>query len=65
MGANINSNVFLGTYSDVSVGAQVMLDIHIGAHSMLGAQTLAMHDIPDGEIYIGVPARFYKLMKMN
>lgn len=41
MGANINSNVFLGTYSDVSVGAQVMLDIHIGAHSMLGAQALA------------------------
>lgn len=33
--------------------------------SMLGAQALAMHDIPDGEIHIGVPARFYKLMKMN
>ena len=65
MGANINSNVFLGTYSDVSVGAQVMLDIHIGAHSMLGAQALAMHDIPDGEIHIGVLERFYKLMKMN
>lgn len=65
MGANINSNVRLGTCSDVSVGAQVMLDIHIGAHSMLGAQALDMHDIPDGEIHIGVPARFLKLMKKN
>ena len=63
MGANINSNAKLGIGAYISVGAQVMLNKSVGAYSMLGAQSLAMSDIPEGEIYVGVPARFIK--KMN
>lgn len=62
MGANVNSHVELCLCSDVSVGAQVMLNKRVGACSMVGAQALAMHDIPEGEIHIGTPARFLKKM---
>lgn len=65
MGANVNSHVHLGLCSDVSVGAQVMLHKNIGAYSMVGAQALAMHDIPEGEIHVGTPARFMKKMKID
>lgn len=34
--------------------------IKIGDCAMLGAASLATHDIPDGEIYVGSPARFLK-----
>lgn len=29
---------------------------------MLGAKALVMQDIPDGEIQVGIPARFLKYM---
>lgn len=65
MGANVNSHVRLGLCSDISVDAQIMLNKSIGNYSMVGAQALAMHDIPEGEIHIGSPARFLKYMSKD
>lgn len=65
MGACINSHVKLGLCSDVSVASQVMLNTNIGDYSMLGAAALATHDIPSGEIHIGIPARFHRFMRKD
>ena len=63
MGSTVVSCVSIGNCSDVAVGATVLAHSAIGNYSMLGAASLLSHKIPDGEIWIGSPARFLK--KMN
>jgi len=62
MGSIIVSCVNIGYCSDVAVGATVLAHTNIGDFAMISAGGLATHDIPDGEIWAGCPARFMKTM---
>lgn len=62
MGSIIGSFTKIGTCSDVSLGSIVLEHKIIGNFAMLGAGSLATHDIPDYEIHVGSPAKFLKRM---
>ena len=40
----------------VGAGAQVLGDITIGAHSVIGANAVVVHDVPANAIAVGIPA---------
>ena len=60
MGAIIVSCVELGYCSNVAVGATVLAHCKIGDYAILGASSLATHDIPAKEIHVGSPAKYLK-----
>lgn len=62
MGSTIVSFVQIGYCADVAVGSIVLAYTNLGAYSMLGAGGLGTRDIPEGEIWAGIPARFLKMM---
>ena len=53
----------MGLCCDIAVGSTILAYKKIGNYAMLGAASLATHDIPDYEIHIGSPAKFLKRMK--
>lgn len=63
MGATIVSCVDIGYCSDVAVSSTILANNKIGDYAMLGASSLATHDIPDYEIHVGTPAKFLKRMR--
>ncbi len=65
MGATIVSCANIGLCSDVAVNATVLAHINIGDYAMLGAASLATQNIPDGEIWVGIPAKYLKKMDMK
>lgn len=62
MGSIIVSCVNIGYCADVAVGATVLAHTSIGDFAMLSAAGLATHNIPNGEIWAGCPAKFLKNM---
>lgn len=48
--------------NNVSIGSSVtvMCGVTIGESSIVGAGSLVLKDVPDGEIWLGQPARFIK-----
>lgn len=60
MGSTIVSCVNIGECADVAVSATALAHTNIGNYAMLAASALATHNIPDGEIWSGVPAKFLK-----
>src|SRR5690242_3369708 len=44
---------------DAAISSDTMLvaPVHIGAGAMTGAGSVVTHDIPSGEVWVGVPAR--------
>ena len=65
MGSITGSYVQLGICSDVASGANVLNNIVIGDYAMAGASSLITHNIPNNEIHVGVPARFFKRINDN
>lgn len=65
MGSITGSFSQIGLCSDVATGANVSSFIKIGDYAMAGASSLVTHDIPNGEIHIGVPAKLYKRTKTD
>lgn len=65
MGSTIVSCVNIGYCSDVAVASTVLAHSSIGDYAMLGAQSLATHDIPYGEIWVGSPAKYLKTMRFD
>ena len=57
-----NSCVDIGYCSDVAIGSSVLANTKIGNYAMLGSANLVTPNIPDGEIWVGNPARFLKPM---
>lgn len=53
----------MGLCSDLAVGSTLLAHKTIGNFAMLGAASLATHDIPDLEIHVGCPATFLKHIK--
>lgn len=62
MGSIVVSCVNIGRCADVAVNAVVLANTNIGDYAMLGASGLTKHDIPEGEIWVGNPAKFLKKM---
>lgn len=48
--------------SDLAVGATIIAYKIVGKYSMVAANSLGTHDIPEGEIWAGIPAKFMKKM---
>ncbi len=47
----------LGDYVFVGAGARVLGDIYVGDHAKIGANAVAIHDVPAGATVVGVPGR--------
>lgn len=60
MGSITGSFTKIGTCSDIAIGSVTLEKLNIGSYSMLGAHSLLTHDIPDGKIYVGNPATYFK-----
>jgi sugar O-acyltransferase (sialic acid O-acetyltransferase NeuD family) len=56
-GATLGGNVRVGTGSMVGLGANIVHGRAIGAHSVVGAGSTVVDDIPDNVVAFGVPAR--------
>lgn len=63
MGATVGSFAKIGVCSDVALASSVLEYLEIGDFAMLGAASLATHNIPNGQIYVGSPATFLKPVK--
>lgn len=63
----ILEKVVIGEGSDIGVNACIMPGVKIGKGVQIGAGAVVTHDVPDYEIWAGVPAKFLKkrLKKKN
>ena len=41
-------------------GVKIMAGVHIGEHSVIGANAVVTHDIPPYSVVVGVPAKVIK-----
>ena len=64
MGATVVSHSTIGQCADIAVGATMLAHTSIGNYAMLGAASLLTHHIPEGEIWVGSPARKLKNQNM-
>lgn len=49
--------VTVGYGADIGMNASILPGVHIGAHSIVGAGAVVIHDVPEYAIVAGVPAR--------
>jgi sugar O-acyltransferase (sialic acid O-acetyltransferase NeuD family) len=55
--ATTGGKVTIGGFSAVSLGASIIQGVRIGEHSVLGAGSLAVDDIPHHSVAYGTPAK--------
>lgn len=48
--------------SDLAVGATIIAYKKVGKYSMIAANAIGTRDVPEGEIWAGIPAKFLKKM---
>ena len=58
-------NVKIGKFSAISLGANIMHNIEIGEHSVVGAGSLVNENINDLSVCYGVPAKFIRSRKIG
>jgi acetyltransferase-like isoleucine patch superfamily enzyme len=56
-GANISGNVTLGFASSIGTGASVREKCKVGVEAVLGMGAALTKNLPDGETWVGVPAK--------
>jgi sugar O-acyltransferase (sialic acid O-acetyltransferase NeuD family) len=59
-GATVGADVMIGARALIGLGASVMSGRRIGADTIIGAGAVVVHDIPDGVVALGVPARIQR-----
>jgi sugar O-acyltransferase (sialic acid O-acetyltransferase NeuD family) len=59
-GVTLGGNVTIGTRTLIGLGATVMPGRRVGANAIVGAGAVVVHDIPDGVVAVGVPARIQR-----
>jgi sugar O-acyltransferase (sialic acid O-acetyltransferase NeuD family) len=59
-GATLGGDVTIGARTLIGLGASVMSGRRIGADTIIGAGAVVVHDIPDGVVAVGVPARIQR-----
>jgi UDP-N-acetylbacillosamine N-acetyltransferase len=60
-GVHLAGNVMVGQAAWVGIGATIIERVRIGASALIGAGAVVTHDIPDGVIAYGVPAKIVKV----
>lgn len=55
--AALGGTVVVGEEAHVGLGASVLQGLSIGAHSILGAGAVAIRDVPENKVAVGVPAK--------
>jgi sugar O-acyltransferase (sialic acid O-acetyltransferase NeuD family) len=56
-GVNLAGNVVVGDEAMVGIGASVVPWVRIGAGATVGAGAVVLRDVPDGAVFVGVPAQ--------
>jgi UDP-N-acetylbacillosamine N-acetyltransferase len=56
-GAHLAGKVRIGRATWVGLGANLKEGVHVGSHSIIGAGSLVLNDIPGGVVAYGTPAR--------
>ena len=56
-GATVGARVTIGDRTLIGVGAAVMSGRRVGSDVVVGAGAVVVHDVPDGVVVMGVPAR--------
>ncbi|MHA7608249.1 NeuD/PglB/VioB family sugar acetyltransferase [Elizabethkingia meningoseptica] len=59
-GSVLAGNVYVGENSFIGANTVVKQGIKIGENVVVGAGSVVVKDIPDGETWIGNPAKYYK-----
>ena len=65
VGSITSSYITIGNVSDVTLGAKVLEKRKIGNYAVAGANSFVTHDIPDYEIHVGSPAKFFKKVRLD
>ncbi len=55
--ARVKNRTIVGDDAAISSDTMLVAPVHVGAGAMTGAGSVVTHDIPDGEVWVGVPAR--------
>jgi sugar O-acyltransferase (sialic acid O-acetyltransferase NeuD family) len=61
--AATGGNVRIGAYSSISMGANVIQGVTIGSHTLVGAGSVVLSDLPDGVVAYGAPCRPVRMRK--
>lgn len=56
-GCNISGDVHLKEGAWIGTGAQILQGITVGKYARIGAGAVVTKDVPDGETWVGVPAK--------
>ena len=59
-GVNLAGTVVVGDGTMIGIGASVVPGVRIGAGATVGAGAVVLHDVPDGQTVVGVPAQEMK-----
>lgn len=59
-GATLAGNVRVGAYSAICLQACAAEKLRIGAHTVVGAGSVVLDDLPDGVLAFGTPARIVR-----
>ena len=64
-GVCTGGNLYLGSFSALSLGTNVIENISIGENCLVGAGSLIVKDVPDHSVVYGSPARFIRKRKVD
>jgi sugar O-acyltransferase (sialic acid O-acetyltransferase NeuD family) len=59
-GVNLAGTVVVGDRAMIGIGASIIPGVRIGADATVGAGAVVLHDVPDGQTVVGVPAQELK-----
>lgn len=54
------ADIVIGDDVWIGYGAQIMMGVTVGSHSIIGTGAIVTHDIPEYSVAVGVPARVIK-----
>lgn len=57
---HVYAPIVIGSFVFIGVNAIIMPGVTIGDKTVIGAGSVVTKDVPDGEVWAGVPARFIK-----
>lgn len=58
-------HTFVGKGATIGAGATLLPGITIGKNAMIGAGSVVTKDVPDGEVWVGNPAKYLKSTEDN